>query len=95
MGSDHIWATDVEIMAVSMMLGIDLFVANFHCDSKKTYNEIRWYRYHFYEEHRSNQAMYLTNFDEHFQPVTDLINCRYQSYFTSDSFSSAVVIDDE
>ena len=46
MDADHIWATDIELVAVSLMLGVDLFVANYHFNSMNTWREIKWYRYH-------------------------------------------------
>ena len=95
MDADHIWATDVELVAVSLMLGVDLFVANYHFNSKNTWREIRWYRYHSNHINFTTPAIYLANFNNHFQPVTDLINGRYQSYFTNDSFSDVFILDDE
>ena len=35
MDDNYVWATDVEIVAVSKILGVDLFVANYHFDKKK------------------------------------------------------------
>ena len=77
------------------MLDVNLFVANDHCDTKKTWEQIIWYRYHSININYTNHAIYLTSFDNHFQTVTDIINCRYPSYFTNDSFSDVFVIDDE
>ena len=95
MDTETIWATDVEIIATSFMLDVDLFVANEHSDTKKTWNQIRWYRYHPNKADYTKQAIYINNVHDHFEPVTDLINCRYQSYFNSDSFRGVVVLDDE
>ena len=33
-GRNEIWGTDIEIVALSSMLGVDIFVSNFHSSSQ-------------------------------------------------------------
>ena len=60
MDTETTWATDVEIIATSFMLDVDLFVANEHSNTKKTWNQIRWYRYHPNKADYTKQAIYIS-----------------------------------
>ena len=72
---DGICGGDVEIMAASVILEVDIFVAN---------NEYRWDSHDKFLQvvswklMRANtlnkEAIYIKNFDLHFEPVTSLIN---------------------
>ena len=70
-----VWGGDVEIMAASAILQVDIYVANheYRWDSQdKLHQIISW------KLMRANtantEAIYINNFDLHFEPVTSLIN---------------------
>ena len=70
-----VWGGDVEIMAASAILQVDIYVANneYRWDSQdKLHQIISW------KLMRANtantEAIYIKNFDLHFEPVTSLIN---------------------
>ena len=93
MDGNTMWATDIEIFATSAMLGVDIFVSNDHSGYLKKISETKWYRYHSSPDGFTSTALYLTNYEEHFEPVIDLIHSRTITYFDSDSFSNVIIIE--
>ena len=93
MDANEIWGTDIEIVALCSMLGVDIFVSNFHNELKNRFCGSRWYQYHSINDCYTNPAIYLSNYDNHYEPVIDLINTRTSSFFHTDSFSEAFVIE--
>ena len=80
MDANMIWGTDVEIVALADMLGVDVFVSKMHIDTKKGESQSTWYRYQFSHNGYTTPALYLVNRSNHYKPVIDLINCRYSSF---------------
>ena len=93
MDTDAIWGSDVEIIAFSKMLDVDIFVANLHNDVKKNECHWTWYRYSSQYHKYSNPAIYLTNSSNHFEPVIDLIHSRYPSFNNFFTFSDTIVLE--
>ena len=86
MQEDKIWGSEVEIFAISAILEIDIYVA-VECDNCKesSYNIhqqriIRWYRYNSSNNYDKSFAIYIANFNNHYEPVTTLINSGYPTY---------------
>ena len=86
MQEDKIWGSEVEIFAISAILEIDIYVA-VECDNCKesSYNIhqqriIRWYRYNASNNYDKSFAIYIANFNNHYEPVTTLINSGYPTY---------------
>ncbi|KAI6655727.1 hypothetical protein LOD99_1869 [Oopsacas minuta] len=76
MDGNTVWATDIEIFATSAMLGVNIFVPNDYSEYHKQRSETKWNRYHSFSDWFSSTALYLTNYEEHFEPVIDLIHSR-------------------
>ena len=56
---DCVWGTDVEIIALSKMLDVDIYVSNLHFQSKKS--QTTWYRYCTNHQKYTTPALYLSN----------------------------------
>ena len=94
MHSDKIWGTDVEIITLSKMLRIVIFVSNLQSHPRRKECHSTWYRYCSDYRKNSNPALYLANHsDYHYEPVIDLIHCQYSPFYNSYSFSDAIVIE--
>ena len=81
MDANEIWGTDIEIVALSSILGVDIYVSNFHNRSEDRSGGSRWYRYHSTHDGFTPTAIYLTNYDNHYEPVIDLIHTRTPTFF--------------
>ena len=87
------WATDIEIVAASAVLGVDISVSNYHSEHHKQPNETKFYRCHSAPNEFTSTGLYLTNYEQHFELVIDLIHSRAITYFDTDSFSDAITIE--
>ena len=68
----------------SKMLSVDIFVPNLHSHPRRKECHSTWYRYCSDYHKYSNPALYLANHsDYHYEPVIDLIHCRYSSFYNS------------
>ena len=90
MTENGIWATDVEIMAISCLLDSDDYVATKYHDSKKLWLRTIWNRYcgrvNHPTENPEDVALYISNVNHnHYEPVTRLINSDYDSFMRHDS----------
>ena len=85
------WATDIGIVAAppSAMLGVDISVSNDHSEYHKQPSETKFYRCHSSPNEFIRTGLYLTNYE----PVIDLIHSRNITYFDTDSFSDAMIIE--
>ena len=79
MTENGIWATDVEILNVSKMLNADIFLATKQHSPEHRWTRIEWLLYSGCK-YPGSVCLYITNYDHHFEPVTRLKNCEYQSY---------------
>ena len=92
--TDSVWATDVEIVAMSVLLRTDIYIAQKRCRNDGSDSYIFWLRYHGSVENDQEHAIYITNFDHHYEPVIRLIDSPTPSYIDADSFVDCMVIDD-
>ena len=86
MQQNKVWGSEVEIFAISAIFEIDIYVA-VECDNFKESSSfdihqktIRWYRYNSSNNYDKFCAIYMTNFNNHYEPVTTLINSGYPTY---------------
>ena len=93
MDLSKVWGTDIEIIALSSILGVDIFVSNFHNNSEDRLGGSRWYRYHSTHGGFTTPAIYLSNYDIHYEPVIDLIHTRNPTFFSTYSFSDTIIIE--
>ena len=84
MTEDGIWATDVEVLAVSCMLTSDIFISTKQYDANKLRTRTIWNRYSGCLDHiRDPQSvcLYISNLHHtHYEPVIRLINSEYESF---------------
>ena len=93
MDANEILGTDIETVALSSILGVDIYVSNFHNRSEDRSGGSRWYRYHSTHDGFTPTAIYLTNYDHHYEPVIDLIHTRTPTFFHTDSFSDVIIVE--
>ena len=75
---------DILDYKISKMLSVDIFVPNLHSHPRRKECHSTWYRYCSDYHKYSNPALYLANHsDYHYEPVIDLIHCRYSSFYNS------------
>ena len=73
------WGSDVEIMAASAILDVDIFVANNdYLKAGTLIHEVRWSLLR--ASSNPNAAFYITNFAKHYEPVISMINSPTQTY---------------
>ena len=74
---DGVWGGDVEIMVASVILQVDIYVANNNFSNtlqeSKFSHQVRWSLLRGSKE--TNSAIYIQNFEDHYQPVISMINC--------------------
>ena len=87
------WGTDVEIIAFSSMLSVDIFVSIPQAGIVKNQAQSTWYRYHSRQDGYTIPSLYLINRGNHYEPVLDLIHSRYPSFSNSYSFSDDMIIE--
>ena len=72
---EGVWEGDVEIIAASEILKVDIFVANNDYRwgiEAKFHNDVRW---HLLWANTSNTAaIYIKNYADHFEPVISMLN---------------------
>ena len=69
------WGSDVELMAASALLKTDIYVANkIYRTDDSIISEVRWSRIRSSNDNSKNSAIYISNFYDHYQPVTRMIN---------------------
>ena len=94
MDSDTTWGSDIEIIALSKMLSVDIFVSNQHSDVKKRNKcHSTWYRYCTDPHSYTDPALYMANRANHYQPVIDLIHSRQPSFYNTYTFSDSIVLE--
>ena len=79
------WGSDVELMAASAILETDIYVAN------KIYRlpgslipEVRWSRISASNDNSKYCAIYIANFNDHYEPVTAMINSLTPTFSVDD-----------
>ena len=92
MTEDGIWASDVEIIAISRILDTHIFVATQTSCPKKSWERVQWLRY-CGSNSPETACIYIANYNDHFEPVIRLMNCTYVSFNSLDSIESIVVND--
>ena len=80
------WGTDAELIAASALLQTDIYVANkiYHSEDSDE-AEIRWSRIRASNNNNNNHALYITNYSNHYQPVTRMINSHTPTFFFHDT----------
>ena len=77
--ADGIWASDVEIMAASLILEADVFVAtNDYMLEGTLVKSVQWSLLRACPDPQA--ALYITNFGCHFLPVTSMINSQSPTF---------------
>ena len=77
-----IWASDVEIVALSSMLDSDVYIATDQHDPKIHSTRTIWNRYSVCVKHLQNTSIYISNINHnHYEPVISLINSNYNSFY--------------
>ena len=94
MTTDGVWATDVEIVAMSLLLKTDIYVAQKRSKESGSGTHIHWLRYQGSLENTKENSVYISNFDDHFQPVIRLIESEVATYTNADSLVECMVIDE-
>ena len=79
------WATDIEIVAMSLLLRTDIYVAEERFNTETTWRTISWMRYQGSPDNSTTDAIYIKNFGNHFEPVTKMSNGHTPSYSDEDS----------
>ena len=95
MTENGIWATDVEIMAISCILDSDVYVATQYYDENKLWTRTIWNRYSGRinppTKNPQEVTLYISNVNHnHYEPVTRLINSEYESFMRHDSSNLTV-----
>ena len=73
------WGSDVEIMAASDILNVDIYVANNDYRKEGTLTrEVRWSLLG--ASTNPTAALYITNYGLHFEPVTSMLNIPTPTY---------------
>ena len=72
------WATNIVIVATSAMLGVNISASNDHSEYHKQPSETKFYRCHSSPNEFTSTGLYLTNYEQHFETVIDLIHSRTQ-----------------
>ena len=90
MEHDYIWGTEMEILAASTILETDIYVAT-ECDLvdnsspfQMSRRVIRWCRYSACSDYDHSCAIYMANFNNHYEPVVKFINNNYPTYAEED-----------
>ena len=82
------WGTDAELIAASALLQTDIYIANkiYHSEDSDE-AEIRWSRIRASNNNNNNNnyALYITNYSNHYQPVTRMINSHTPTFFFHDT----------
>ena len=85
-----IWGTEMEILAASAILETDIYVAT-ECDLvdnsspfQMSRRVIRWCRYSACSNYDHSCAIYMANFNNHYEPVEKFINSNYPTYAEED-----------
>ncbi|KAI6658351.1 hypothetical protein LOD99_11074 [Oopsacas minuta] len=92
MDGNTVWATDIEIFASSAMLEVDIFVANDQSEYDKQRRGNQVVSISFFLDEFSSTTL-LTNDEEDFEPVIDLIHSRTTTYFDTDGLSDTNIIE--
>ena len=69
-----IWASDVEIIVVSRMFNTSVFVAMKKNSPGDDWRRIEWLRC-CGSQNPQSMSIYITNYNNHFEPVTRMLNC--------------------
>ena len=83
--SDSIWATDIEIVAMSILLKTDIYIAGERYNQERSWKKVSWLRYQGSPENTTIAAIYIKNFEQHFEPVVGMINSPTPSYSNEDN----------
>ena len=84
------WGTEVEILAASAILDVNIYVASecntIHDNSRLgfTDRDIKWYRYSAAPNYDEKFAINIANFQSHYKPVVNCINSDHHTYSNTD-----------
>ena len=74
---DGVWGGDIEIMAASAILQVDIYIANDNylntLQESKFSHQVRWSLLKGSKD--TKLAIYIKNFANHYEPVISMINC--------------------
>ena len=84
MYNEENWGSDVELMAASAMLKTDIYVANkIYLTNESIIPEVRWSRIRSSNDNSKDNAIYIANFFDHYQPVNRMINSLTPTFYCS------------
>ena len=73
------WGSDVEIITLSNILDVDVYVANnFYGNKDKLQQEVRWSL--FRGSKKPTTALYICNYCNHYESVTSMIDSSTPTY---------------
>ena len=74
---DGVWGGDIEIMAASAILQVDIYIANDNylntLQESKFSHQVRWSPLKGSKD--TKLAIYIKNFANYYEPVISMINC--------------------
>ena len=77
------WGSDVEIMAASAILDTDIYIANNDYRGEGSLiREVRWSLLRASPSPNPNCAIYISNYCNHYEPVTSMLNSPTPTYGT-------------
>ena len=92
MTENGIWATDVEVMAISCMLNSDVYISTEQFNVNEFWKRNTWNRYSGCIDHTRDPqtvSLYISNLNHnHYEPVVRLMNSGYDSikiHYSSDN----------
>ena len=85
MTENNVWASDVEVMAISCMLDSDVFISTELYDATKLWTRKIWHRYSDHARDPNAISIYISNINHnHYEPVIRLMNSEYESFKVPD-----------
>lgn len=80
------WGSDIELMAASALLETDIYVASeyktLHYDDL---SDVRWNFIRGSNNISTEKALYVTNFNSHYEPVYNMINSFNPTIFDAET----------
>ena len=88
------WGSDVELMAASALLKTDIYVANrIYRTPDSLIPEVRWSRICASNDNSEDCAIYITNYHDHYEPVTTMMNSLTPTFYKDDKSDQIINID--
>ena len=79
MSQEGTWGSDVEIITLSNILDVDVYVANnFYGNKGNLQQEVRWSLLR--GSKKPTTALYICNYCNHYEPVTSMIDSSTPTY---------------